>query len=414
MINQNELIAYRQQLIAELVSDQNRLYYTAGLLSIIRNWILTDKIPTAGIDTKLNLYLGQIITDYPTFKYVVLHEISHIAHMAQDSKYIAPDAMKEFKGTKFHQWLLNISMDTALNENLKKLIPVEYEKVIKPREMEFATFESFDTMFKPLDENDKTEPEQSAQYYAHLAWKRIKDDVDKAKQQAEGEGNGEFDQHDFDNMSEEERQAVEKKLKEADELGKNLGVKAGRSALDNPITTKKVKVPEHIVRMLKKISTKVAKIISSRESTDDNFRRPRERAGFLLPTDSTDFKKVKESQIVMVLDTSGSMFSEEVLSHSASLADRLIKAKKVMAAYCCDTELKPLKLDNVFNKIAGGGGTDLTNAHVDQIRAEHKIPKKIQLDIVYITDGEVDLTEIKSNKHVKLHVIYNKGGELHD
>ena len=409
MITHSELIEYRQRLIGELVSDKNRLYYTAGLLSIIKNWVITEKIETAGIDNKLNLYIGKIVTDYTVFKYVVLHEISHIAHMANDSKYIVPEGLREFKGQEFYRYLLNVCMDTALNENLKKLIPEEYNIVIKPREMEFATFESFDKMFEPLDATDITKPNESASYYANLAYNRIKDKIDEAKAKAKG---NQFDDIDLDGLSEEQKQELEGKLKEAKELGKNMEVKAGRGSLDDPISTNRVKVPEHIVKMLKKITTKVAKILSSRESVDDNFRRPRERSGFLLPTDSTDFKKIKESQIIMILDTSGSMFSEETLSYSASLADRLIKAKKVMAAYCCDTELKPLKLDNVFNNLTGGGGTELTNAHIDSIRLEHKIPKKLMLDVVYVTDGEVDLTELKENKHVRVHIIINNNGVL--
>jgi predicted metal-dependent peptidase len=62
--------------------------------------------------------------------------------------------------------------------------------------------------------------------------------------------------------------------------------------------------------------------------------------------------------------------------------------------------------------IIGGGGTELSLAQVQQIRGDLKLSDNEILDVVYVTDGYVDLREIQADKKTRLHVVLNRDGEV--
>jgi uncharacterized protein with von Willebrand factor type A (vWA) domain len=78
-----------------------------------------------------------------------------------------------------------------------------------------------------------------------------------------------------------------------------------------------------------------------------------------------------------------------------------LKTRAMIAgAYACDVELTP------FGKsVKGGGGTEMNSSHARQLRALHRLPENAKIDIVYVTDGYVDLQELEADPTVKLHVV---------
>jgi hypothetical protein len=73
--------------------------------------------------------------------------------------------------------------------------------------------------------------------------------------------------------------------------------------------------------------------------------------------------------------------------------------------YCCDTELHRIDVkDDNFNvkEVIGGGGTILKTKQLETILADTKSKK---IDLLYLTDGFVDLKALQSDKRCRLHTI---------
>jgi predicted metal-dependent peptidase len=102
-------------------------------------------------------------------------------------------------------------------------------------------------------------------------------------------------------------------------------------------------------------------------------------------------------QVAAVLDVSGSMCSPEVLNQLRPAVAFLEKRRLLAKSYTCDVQLRPLT-----SVVTGGGGTELNNSHVEQIK---KDLGKGKIALLYITDGYVDLSQISHNDDVELHVI---------
>lgn len=113
-----------------------------------------------------------------------------------------------------------------------------------------------------------------------------------------------------------------------------------------------------------------------------------------------------KKQVVLVLDTSGSMCNPALLNQMVSAARHLSNRGELMAMFCCDTKLHQIDFDARASKQAmiGGGGTMFGPEHLTEILTTLKV--KSGLDIVYCTDEEVGgLDEARVDRRVRLHVI---------
>jgi hypothetical protein len=231
---------------------------------------------------------------------------------------------------------------------------------------------------------------------------------------------------------------IDQAMREAVYAGKQMaGKMAGCHAGDMAIFVKETDSPnKKLIQMLSKIRSKV-KTLSDKPAYELSWRVTRSRGGFYLPTERESQGKKKRPAVVLVLDTSGSMWDEETLTASVSVGRGLMKSGKLAAMYQCDTEIS--RCDNQLSspsgkgsgkvQITGGGGTDLSPRHIKQIREDLASSSKGKrrrggntsylsssntalLDIVYVTDGYVDLSELQADPNVRLHIVINNSGDL--
>jgi hypothetical protein len=153
--------------------------------------------------------------------------------------------------------------------------------------------------------------------------------------------------------------------------------------------------------------------LSGKPDYECSWKVTRTRGGFCVPTERERGSK-KTPAIVLVLDVSGSMWNTETLSQSFSVARGLMKRGKLAALYQGDTVLTRCdkQAQRTTGTIIGGGGTELDMSQIRQIRQDLKIPENDLLDVVYVTDGFVDLRGVLADPKTRLHVVLNRDGDL--
>ena len=157
-----------------------------------------DDVPTAGTDGKNKFYGTEFISDMTRkqLRYLVLHENGHVAYKHCVLKAYH-DAVK-----KFGQPICNAAMDYVVNGLIEEMDP-EFKFVERP------------TKIPPLVD-DKFKGMSFPQVLSEL----LKD----AEENPEGGGGGEgFDDHEMsEEMSAEEKQALEKMIDDANRQGELL------------------------------------------------------------------------------------------------------------------------------------------------------------------------------------------------
>jgi hypothetical protein len=223
---------------------------------------------------------------------------------------------------------------------------------------------------------------------------------------SQGEGQ---DQHDFNTDSgSADRQNLKEAVAKAMEEGKLLAHHAGSKAADSKFITSSEPLSEKIESLLRAIKVKFCRIYSS--SNEDYYRFERDNRKFpdmgfpgALPIE------MPKPSVVMVIDTSGSMWTDTLLNQMIAAARRYSKKGQLAALYCCDVELTKVSYDHSFNKVAlkGGGGTIFNSGYVDVIVNDlGSSAKSSKPDIIYLTDEAViGLDTAKANKRARLHVI---------
>jgi hypothetical protein len=240
------------------------------------------------------------------------------------------------------------------------------------------------------------------------------------------DGENGFDEHDNEgdessDMTEEEKEEVrkdrarrlEQAMREAEVVGKEqAGKHGGHDAGDATMFVKERNPDNQIVKLISKIKSKVM-TLSGKPDYEASWKLTRNRGGFCIPTERERGTK-KTPAVVLVLDVSGSMWNTETLSQSFSVARGLMKRGRLAALYQGDTVLTRCdkQAQRSTGTIIGGGGTELDMSQVRQIRQELKIPENDLIDIVYVTDGYVDLREIMADPKTRLHVVLNRDGDL--
>lgn len=238
-------------------------------------------------------------------------------------------------------------------------------------------------------------------------------------------GDNGFDEHDFekseDNLSDEEKEEIRKDrarrldqaMREAEVVGKEQSGKHGGSDPGDQTMFVKEKNPDnHIVKLISRIKSKVM-TLSGKPNYECSWKLTRDRSGFCVPTERERGSK-KTPSIVLVLDVSGSMWNTDTLSQSFTIARALLKRGKLAALYQGDTVLTRCdkQAGRTTGTIIGGGGTELSLQQIQQIRADLKLPANEILDVVYVTDGYVDLREIQADQKTRLHVVLNRDGDV--
>jgi predicted metal-dependent peptidase len=286
--------------------------------------------------------------------------------------------------------MFNVALDVSLHQDISKLWP-NRDIVSELKGYNVAT----------LKQNDPTvdwpEMGSPALYYSLL------------KQNPKGMGDGEsqvLDDHDallesWRNMSEAEKEEVRKQIRKIKEQGKIMRQRnPGVVDLGDEMYADSVELPAQMKKALDKILVKYARLTAS--SSDyrysyDVYNRIREDAP------GKRKENFPEKKVVLVLDTSGSMHDD--LPKLASAVNYFVKKGKLGKVYCCDTELYLMPTpENAIKgmKMKGGGGTVFGSVEIDVILKDVKSKK---VDVVYVTDGFVDLQEAEADDRIKLHTI---------
>lgn len=254
-------------------------------------------------------------------------------------------------------------------------------------------------------------------YYGNTYIELMKDEMSKACESAlemekfikDIAENG-FDQHNFGEGADGEggeivisaaaQKAIEKALNESQRLSRQ----AGKGASDaTTVVTGKQEVLSHMKKFIKKLKVTVG--VANVQKF--GFRKTYNRRNRKFPYESTITGKkrvdIQTPSVILVIDTSGSMYDVDVLRGMVGFGQELEKQNKLAALYCCDTELHKVE-GNLRNlKLIGGGGTVFDNDIVNQLLEENNVDKAT---IIYLTDEYVyGLDEVKKNNNVKLIVV---------
>jgi predicted metal-dependent peptidase len=203
------------------------------------------------------------------------------------------------------------------------------------------------------------------------------------KQDDDGKGGGGFDEHDFSDLSDDERKELQGEIESAIRQGAMLASKLGG---DSPRGFKELTEPK--VNWREQLQEWTSSICAGAD--DSTWRRPNRR---WLQQDLYMPSTISEtlSSIAIVIDTSGSVDAELVstfMSEVVGVCDMV--SPEIVHVICCDAKVQS---HDVYDRDAqqqlaqvrslkGGGGTDMCSA-LDYIE-EQKIDPEV---VLVLTDG---------------------------
>lgn len=393
----NLLFERRSQFIDWLMKKD--MYITLAVMSQCRIQAVDDLPCAAGISIKEpcvimfhTATLEQLTQD--EFNTLMLHELYHFPQLVYSNdiwksveypeEVTTPEAKKAL--TKA---LLNMAMDMSLHEQLAMLLTEKKLKdTIKNVLVKFKTITDPKANLGEINGCFATEDMEKNKDTAYYVSQLIKNNVSFDN----------LDSHEFEDVTEEQAAGIGKMIEDAVSSGKAMANGKGRLASDQDITLGKDPLLGKIRTAIERIRTHTNRIAQGKSSSRYNW-------GFAnkfwtgLPGRSTHVEKT--SGVFFVADTSGSMCSPQILNQMIPAVEQLAKRHLIVKAYSCDTELTG------FGKtVKGGGGTELTGRHVQQIRDEHKLKPTDKIDIIYLTDGQVwGLEDIEQDPYTSLHLV---------
>jgi predicted metal-dependent peptidase len=400
MDNKTELYHLKNQFLEFLL--QHQMFFTMSLFGCVEVGF-TEQTPIAymGYSTSTKTFqmgLNKTVLSFSlgTRLFVMLHELRHVAQSANIEATLEqigwgrPDLPIELKHKVF-----NIAADIALNQDVAKLLVTgkvfkDYDECIGKVKEEIGGGCFVEQLIEDAaKEGIEVLRDKDYVYYANKILEMNND--------FKGQG---FDEHGFcDGSGAEAEAAAKKALQKANEGAAKLARQAGRDAADSLTTiTGKHETTAKIRAFLKSLKIKVGVAGKVSYDTRKTWGRKHRKRDMFPGRRRVDGLS---PGVVLILDTSGSMYQEDMLKGLVAVAQELVTQKKLAAAYCCDTELHPLTIGNMVG-MKGGGGTMLTNEHMASIMTEHDVEK---LTVLYVTDEEVDLREVKSNPDVELLII---------
>lgn len=327
--------------------------------------------------------------------FILCHELSHVGQMA--SKFIMDNY-------KINGQLLNVAMDMAIHENLRKVSP-EFEKILT------------EGIGKNFVLRERVLPNAPAGQDWYTYYNLLKNDPNTIKVPMLGEGEqegesskgtsdeerGGCDSHNFD-TSEEARSATEKLVQETNSAAKGIMRSQGRGNIpaDDCFFPSLTQVDARLAEMLNKVRVTVANLLGGKAKRPNWMRYNKVLDSDMFPGKKPmPLNRLKPNPVV-VLDTSGSQWSKHVLDQLFSGANLIRKQYPECDIYTCDTELHRFS----GKELRGGGGTIFDSAHITQILIDKGLPiegnsdKRKALDVVYITDGAVDLIEVSKDSRI--------------
>lgn len=328
-----------------------------------------------------------------TINFVLLHEITHLIQLADTS---LKSAISD-EEINYHN--LNVAMDIAVHEKILKLFSKEQISLFfqETNEM-FAKFYKTNEVKEGssicLRENilPMSAPDQSYDYYyKHL-------------NATKGKTTGSMDGHDLEELTPEQLEELRDVIQKSFDIGSIITNRAGLACGDAEFRPSKVTLDSQLKKLINQIRVKCESISVSnnRDYSYHKYNKILDTSD--LPGLHKATKSVKKTAIV--LDTSGSMWRPGTLNQLYQSIQELKKRHDVIP-FCCDTEL--YEIDSV-EVLKGGGGTCLTNEQIEKIVThKHFAGIKGKIDVIYVTDGYLDLVPFKTNKKINSHlVIFNK------
>ena len=203
---------------------------------------------------------------------------------------------------------------------------------------------------------------------------------------------GSFDEHDFDPSEDQEekrdrQRRLDKAIKGAaaggDILQRNAG--KGGDAGDAAMFVKEKKIDVTLIRLISRIKTAI-NLLSKPVEYRQTWAVTRLRGNVCLPSERQISDSKASCGIALVLDTSGSMWSDDILNASYSVSKALQRAGKLGGLYYGDTVISKVDLsEKIPTVFKGGGGTELASDHVELIRKDLNLKDNQVLDIVYVS-----------------------------
>lgn len=382
----------------------NNEYTHIGHILQSMNISITDRVPTAGVnyDAKLkkyNLYVNSKFMSSLTNKEqvaVMIHEIDHILHNHVFNPSFKDDAKR---------W--NIAMDLVINqgnehiprmamkiENFKdkdgNLFPAN-----KPNEFYYALLKEDETQMKVPDEkgDGKEDDQEQGEGNGQGKWVNFKEWLDKQ------EGQGSFDSHDWDQLSEGDK-------KEAMDALKDL-LKSARKRV--PEYSKGAQVLKDKLEVLdiatKKLDFKsIVRTAIKRSLPANNFMRSYMRPNRRLGVKSAG--KVVEvlPKITFLMDTSGSI-DMELANEFMNVVNEFLGLVSKAELHFFHTQTYKKTAIKKGHKIKEtdmeAGGTDLTHSFQTIIKEKSDL-------VVVLTDGYFDTPQVDHKKVPKTVFIVKK------
>lgn len=292
-----------------------------------------------------------------------------------------------------------------------------------------CTVENLEDSFRNMDHyQPKLRREGEWLYYAdeYVEWlaQQLDENTDaNDPQTGEGEGCGDGDEiesilkqmedNEFDHhgMSGDKKEEAERRLREAvrkaQEEGKLMAHRAGRTAADNSMFgDATAALDAKIKKLLEHLHIKFVRLFAP--SNDKNYNFAKINRLFNDIKDLPGRQKIEKpkKQVIMIADTSGSMWNKQWFNQIAAAAKFYSRSNKLAAFYCCDTEPHKIDLKDNFSQIemVGGGGTELTPEILSKMLTDNNLSKNV--DFLYLTDEYCHgLEESVRDDRWKLHII---------
>lgn len=326
-------------------------------------------------------------------------------------------------------------IEDALQANGDVLDEVVLEKILR-LQYGIVTTESLRDLFESvqgfehhLEQDRNHEWLQIADEYVRWLAMQIDEnqDADSSPQPSDCEGGssldslleelmeeaGNIDEHGFGDaeMSQEQRQELERKARDAVRraqeesavMAHNAGKRAGDEEMMGDASTQ---LNQKIKAALEALRIKFIKLFKESNNKRYTFQRINRMFSEVdyIPGHRKELKP--NPQVVLVLDTSGSMWSKHYINQMTAMARLLYNQEKLCALYFCDTQLHKYNFNDTNKnvKVNGGGGTELSPEICEDIQARENL--KNGFELVYATDECcLNLEAAKADERWKVHVI---------
>ena len=372
--------------------------------------ITPDKYPT--------IYLSKDFSTLSRLEQVavIAHEVSHIPQIkilnlirplydytkAQDK--LEGDRLLEFMNRDskmFKQWrakVENLGMDAEINQDLKKKYYTLPEGLVYPNNL------------NKFCDSKTPPPKQGLEFLYYNQYCVDELDIPEEDQDSQGGGDSNVNPEDWEEILDPILEGALDKtiedIKEGKTQSKSDAEKAKQVGDSVGIDMMKIKpnrVPYHIEVKLKEVKRKLKPIRGVKNIPTYTWsRRHKAFPGKQFPDlKTTPFIKRTE-KVVVVLDTSGSCWDEDNFNLGVGVAKWFDDLGLLADFYCCDTKLRRVGVNKKFRSVSGGGGTSFTRSHVDAIIKD----VGEDISILYLTDGELDLTDANSRKDTHVMVIF--------